>query len=102
MREMLLLISMLGLAACISTGETPPAGEPEPKPAPSGQCSADNTREFVGQMATAQLGAAIRARTGAQIFQWVPPHTAVTMDYSPDRVRVSYDDDMRITQIACG
>ncbi|OGS55603.1 MAG: hypothetical protein A3J40_01345 [Erythrobacter sp. RIFCSPHIGHO2_12_FULL_63_10] len=102
MREMLLLIPMLGLAACISTGEAPPSGEPAPKPAASGQCSADNTREFVRQIATAQLGAAIRARTGAQIFQWVPPRTAVTMDYRQDRVRVSYDDDMRIVRIACG
>jgi hypothetical protein len=102
MPKTVLLTPLLSLAACISTGEAPPSGEPEPKPEPSGQCSADDTREFVGQTATAQLGAAIRVRTGAQIFQWVPPRTAVTMDYSPDRVRVSYDDDMRIVRIACG
>lgn len=97
-----LLTPLLALAACISPGEAPSASEPAPKPEPSGQCTADDTGEFIGLIATVQLGAAIEARTGAQIFQWVPPHTAVTMDYRPDRVRVSYDDDMRIVRIACG
>ncbi|MBA4163843.1 MAG: hypothetical protein C0510_04315 [Erythrobacter sp.] len=102
MRRTLLLTPLLALAACISPGEAPSASEPAPKPESSGQCTADNTGEFIGRTATAELGATIQERTGAQIFQWVAPRTAVTMDYRPDRVRVSYDDDMRIVRIACG
>ncbi len=65
-------------------------------------CNAAGTERFVGERAGTAIGAEIREITGAAIFQWVPPESAVTMDYRPDRVRVSYDRDMAITRIACG
>jgi hypothetical protein len=34
-------------------------------------------------------------------LRWVPPRTAVTMDYRPDRLTVSYDDAMVITKVSC-
>ena len=65
-------------------------------------CKADEISDLTGRKATTALGSAIRQRTAASIFQWVPPDTAVTMDFRPDRVRVSYDRDMIVTAIRCG
>jgi len=41
------------------------------------------------------------AATGATILRWVPPRTAVTMDFNPSRLTVSYDDDYVITKVSC-
>ncbi len=67
-----------------------------------GSCTTAGTDSYLGQRATTEIGTAIRTRTGAGIFQWVPPETAVTMDYRQDRVRVSYDRAMTITKVSCG
>jgi hypothetical protein len=40
--------------------------------------------------------------TGAKVLRWVPPRTAVTMDFRADRLTVSYDDNMTIDRISCG
>lgn len=85
------------IAGCATTPQTP--GAPV---SGGGLCSAEGTEEFVGQRATTETGTAIRALTGAEIFQWVPEGSAVTMDYRENRVRVSYDRNMAITTIACG
>jgi hypothetical protein len=94
--------SLAALAAgCATTPQTP--GVPADRmPGDGATCSADGTEEFVGQRATTETGTAIRTRTGAEIFQWVPEGSAVTMDYRENRVRVSYDRAMTITTIACG
>ncbi|MXP27889.1 hypothetical protein GRI58_03505 [Porphyrobacter algicida] len=89
---------MTALAACASVAEplqTRPVGTDHP-------CKADDVDGYMGETATAALGLAIQKHTGAQVFQWVPPDTAVTMDFRPDRVRVTYDRKMRVTAIRCG
>ena len=65
-------------------------------------CAADPGQRFVGQKASQAVGDAIVAATGAEIFQWVPPDSAVTMDYRQNRVRVGYDRDMVIQSVRCG
>ncbi|HMO68727.1 MAG TPA: I78 family peptidase inhibitor, partial [Novosphingobium sp.] len=40
--------------------------------------------------------------TGARTLRWMPPRTAVTMDYRADRLTVSYDDNRIIERISCG
>ena len=60
------------------------------------------TWAFVGQKATAEAGAQMLAATGALTLRWVPPRTAVTMDFREERLTVSYDDAMVITSTACG
>lgn len=88
----------ISLAACASVTEPPqtrPVGAGHP-------CKAGDISGYIGQTATSELGAAIQIHTGARIFQWVPPDTAVTMDYRSDRVRVTYDRAMRVTAIRCG
>ncbi|MBU1253053.1 MAG: peptidase inhibitor I78 [Alphaproteobacteria bacterium] len=88
-------------AACTTPSGSP--GEPVDRVAgENGTCSTAGTESFIGQRATAAIGTEIRQRTGADVFQWVAPDTAVTMDYRPDRVRVSYDRAMAITEISCG
>lgn len=66
------------------------------------QCDATSAQALVGQVATESLGARILSLTGARNLRWVPPRTAVTMDFRPDRVTVSYDDDRVIERITCG
>ena len=65
-------------------------------------CSIPDASRFIGRTATQEVGAEILASSGAKTFQWVGPDTMVTMDFRPDRVRVSYDRDLIITRVACG
>lgn len=71
-------------------------------PAPGGECKADGVQRFVGQRATAQVGADLLRLTGARQLRWGPPRSAMTMDFRPDRLTVSYDDNMVIDRISCG
>jgi hypothetical protein len=83
------------LAACATA---PPGGDRPPEDT----CRAEPGQAFIGQRASAETGAAIRAATRSRTIRWVPPRTAVTMEYDFGRVTVSYDDDYRITGVSCG
>ncbi len=94
------LAAIVLLAACSTL-----AAEHEPElraREPQEQCDAATVQEYVGQRASQELGAILLQRTGAQILRWVPPNSAVSMDYRPDRLTVSYDDNMMIERISCG
>ena len=65
-------------------------------------CNAEPGQLFVGQKADAAAGLAIRQATGADELRWVPPRTAVTMDFREGRVTVAYDDAMTIIAVTCG
>ena len=65
-------------------------------------CDASELQSHIGHKATAKSGAVLLELSGARVLRWVPPRTAVTMDYRVDRLTVSYDDDMVITRISCG
>lgn len=100
----LAILTIIPLAmACAPMAEP---GEPAPpaerSPGEESPCKADNAGQFIGQTATSEVGQRIIAATGARMFQWVGPNMAVTMDYRPDRVRVGYDEAMRITSVRCG
>jgi hypothetical protein len=64
-------------------------------------CRADPGQAFIGQRASAESGTAIMAATRSTRLRWVPPRTAVTMEYALGRVTVGYDDDYRITSVGC-
>ena len=87
------------LAGCAAT--TPPANDAPPAHDIKGTCQREAGQRFVGQKATDALGRAMLAATGATILRWVPPRTAVTMDFNPSRLTVSYDDDSIITRVSC-
>lgn len=84
------------LGACATTGEEPPQREL------AGECDSSGVQEHIGHRATAESGATLLRLTGARTLRWVPPRTAVTMDFRADRLTVSYDDDMVIERISCG
>ncbi|MGB7372601.1 I78 family peptidase inhibitor [Pontixanthobacter sp.] len=97
------------LSACTAPAVSPPLEEPMAGPQP-GEPVAGNTsmctdgpgQKFLGQQATQAVGEQIMQQTGARTFQWVSPGMAITMDYQPDRVRVSHDSSRIITEITCG
>lgn len=99
--RLLIAPAMLAALTACTTTQAPaePVGEAS---RPGGTCEADSAQQYVGKQASAAVGNSIIAATGAEIFQWVPPDTAVTMDYRPNRVRVSYDRTMTISSILCG
>lgn len=96
-------LASLALAACATT--TPPPFDEDGNPnvrEPSGECDAAPAQGMIGSVASEEAGAELLALTGARQLRWVPPRTAVTMDYRPDRLTVHYGDDMVIERISCG
>lgn len=100
---LLAAVMALPLAACVSTTAAGPPSEPEERVlGAGGTCDVDAARPLVGQTATQELGTRALALTGARLFRWAPPDSALTMDYRPDRITVHYDRELRITRISCG
>lgn len=94
MRHPFVAVGALALAACATV---PAGGEPT-----GDTCKAEAGERFVGQRASSEVGADILAATNSVNLRWVPPDTAVTMEYALGRVTVSYDRDYRITRVSCG
>ena len=91
------IASLVALTGCVATiaADEPPVREPQ------GTCRREPGQRFLGMKATADIGREMLAATGATILRWVPPRTAVTMDFNPSRLTVSYDDDFMITKVSC-
>ena len=87
------------LAACTTTAVD---NDDMPVREPSGECSADAAQRHVGQRATQELGAELLRVTRARQLRWAPPDSAMTMDFRPDRLTVSYDRNMMVDRISCG
>ena len=101
MKQIAILAALaLPLAACVAP---PPPDQPDlPIRAPEGECDAASAQDLIGQKADEEMGAILLERTGARQLRWAAPGMAVTMDYRPDRLTVSYDEDMIIERITCG
>ncbi|CAH0497550.1 I78 family peptidase inhibitor [Novosphingobium sp. CECT 9465] len=97
-RLLIAFAAVMTLAGCADRG-SPPESLPA---APQGTCAAEPAQDRVGQKATADLGVELLRRTGARKLRWVPPRSAVTMDFRADRLTVGYDDDYTIVRISCG
>jgi peptidase inhibitor I78 family protein len=87
------------LAGCAAT--TPAAHRAPRVHEVKGACQREPGQSFVGRKASGDLGREMLAATGATILRWVPPRTAVTMDFNPSRLTVSYDDGYVITTVSC-
>jgi hypothetical protein len=97
---MTLRARLAGLAALTAAGcASVPAQDPA-RPS-SDTCRAEAGQRFVGQRATPETASAILAATGATRLRWVPPRTAVTLEYAYGRATVSYDDNYTITTVSC-
>ena len=90
------LTAVLGMAAagCATVG---------PEATASGEtCRNEGLQPFVGQAATAEVGAEILKTSGAKTLQWVAAGTMVTMEFREDRVRVYLDEANRVQRVSCG
>lgn len=101
MKLLAFALMAVALGGCVSVSNGADSDEPL-KVRPAGECDASNLQSHIGHTASAQSGTKLLELSGASTLRWVPPRTAVTMDYRPDRLTVSYDDDMAITRITCG
>lgn len=93
----MMMAGLLGLTACVGANgpTTPPA-------AAEGPCRNEELDAFVGRKASAETGAALLKASGATALRWGGPGMAMTMDFRPDRLTVSYDESMVITSARCG
>lgn len=66
------------------------------------ECDASAVAYAKGQKATSELAARLMREAGGESMRWIPPGSAVTMDYRQSRLNISYDDDYIITDIQCG
>lgn len=64
-------------------------------------CNADGLQRFIGQAATADLGAELLRTSGAGILRWVPPNSAITTDARTDRLTIYIDALNRIERFDC-
>jgi len=100
-----LRLSILSLASLTLIGCAHHQSAPSPSVPPRdavASCNTEGLAQFSGQKATAELGAKMLQHSGAKRLRWVPPRTAVTMDFRPDRLTVRYDDAMHIIRANCG
>ena len=94
-KPMVFAAAALLLAGCASSQQ------PAETAPPPGACKAEAAQSLVGATASEAVGAQLLKLTGARVLRWGPPRTPMTMDYRYDRLTVSYDDDLKIQQIAC-
>ncbi|WP_106639316.1 I78 family peptidase inhibitor [Allosphingosinicella vermicomposti] len=92
-----LLIPALGACATSASDGTAPA-----MPSIGGRCDAAPAQDMVGQPATAELGADVQRRTGANAFRWLQPGQIVTMEFRDGRVNVHLDEQNKVRSINCG
>jgi len=96
----LALLAALALPACAATTPTP--GEVPDRTAGSSVCNGDKLGQFTGKPATLELGAEMQRVSGARRLQWVGHDMMVTMDFSPERLRVYLTADNRVERASCG
>lgn len=102
MRRMSLMatgLMALSLSACAGAGGEGPATPPATA---EGPCKNDGLDRFTGQKASAAVGAELLKVSGAKTLRWGGPGMAMTMDFRPDRLTVSYDEAMVIISARCG
>jgi Peptidase inhibitor I78 family len=94
----------LGLAGCTAPAQKAPyTTNPVPEKEAGGfECSAAAAQYAVGQKTSVELAATLMKKTGSKTLRWIPPRSAVTMDFRFDRLNIAYDDAMIITQVSCG
>ncbi len=92
-RLAVILFALLGGCSTVTPAPLPPA---------SGPCNDSGLGAYLSQPASADLGARMLAQSGARILRWVPYGSAVTMEFSPERLTVSLDRQNRVEGAHCG
>ena len=96
MRNNLVALSLIPLAACTSIEAADPA------PPAIDACLPANLEIFTGQAATTELGARMLASSGKTVLRWVSQGMMVTMDYREDRLTVYLDAANKVERASCG
>lgn len=94
--------SLIAIALCLSACQGAGGQGPATPAAPGETCSNEGLTRFIGRVADQQIGADMLQASGAKTLRWGGPGMAMTMDYRPDRLTVSYDDQRVITKASCG
>ena len=104
MRKLLGFAALIPAACSTSPTSTPLEAPPAQLSAaePAGACTSTGLERYIGQTATAETEAQLKAASGAKVVRMVGPDMAVTMDFRPDRLTVRYDANRRIISAACG
>ena len=99
MRKLLLFVP-LAFAGCAAQQRQVVGIDQVP---PGSVCTATGSlNSFVGQPASAELGARMMAASRARKLRWVPHGGVVTMDFSPTRLTVRLDPQSRVESATCG
>lgn len=108
MRSLMMVTMAATLAGCTAYGPPGASGPPPQRPgdvAPNpagGTCDASGGQPFIGRTATLDVGRAILSATHAKLLRWQWPGMMMTMEFSAERVNVSYADDLAILAVTCG
>lgn len=97
--RIVLIVALLASAACTPVemrGDTPAAS-----PLATAACNADSLGDLVGKRASDARADVMQTRSGARTLRWIPPNTAVTMDFRADRLNVYVDAKGRIERLTC-
>lgn len=92
-----LIASVGSITACTVTTATE-----APTTAEAGPCRNEGLDRFLGRKVDQALGSELLKASGAKVLRWGPPGSAMTMDFRPDRLTVSYDETMAVTRASCG
>lgn len=89
---------ILPLSACTIATSDATADEPSQSPA---SCRGETLSQFNGQPASEELGNRMLKASGAKTLRWVPPGTAVTMEFNPERITIQLDGSNRVERASC-
>jgi hypothetical protein len=68
---------------------------------PTGVCRNEALAQFIGRVATRELGHEIMLASKATSIRWVPPGGVITMDFNPARATVQLDGANRVVSAKC-
>jgi Peptidase inhibitor I78 family len=103
MKSAPILLALAPLTACVApVAERETTNSIPAKEAGGFECDAASVQYALGQKTSVALAQKLLKEAGATILRWIPPRSAVTMDYSPVRLNIGYNDDMVIDRITCG
>ena len=93
-----------GLSAPLPTGLILPPDETFPLQGATGtgRCSNTGLDQFKNRPATTEVASQMLRVTGARRIRWATPGTAMTMEFSPDRLTVHLNASNRIDRAICG
>lgn len=95
-------ILALGLAACASASNDPPAASANPGPPPADdKCNSRLVANLVGQPWNDSMLAQVKLAIGHDTIRVVRPGQPVTMDFREDRLNIDIGEDGKVAALRC-